>query len=205
MSPWSRRRFIAGLAGAGALPLALAGASAAPGDTGCWVDLVNRRRMVRRFKPDPVSPAALERLLRAANRAPSAGNTQPWAFVVVRDSDRRTALARAALGQMFVATAPVVVVACADPSRARQRYGERAERYAMIDTAFASMCLLLSATAEGLGACFVGALDDAEVRRVLQAPLAIEPLAVIPIGYPAESPRAQPLRPLDEAVHQERW
>jgi nitroreductase len=196
---------MAGLAGAGVLPFALTGASAAPGDVGCWADLLSRRKMVRRFKPDRVSPAALERLLRAATRAPSAGNTQPWAFIVVRDSDRRAALARAALGQTFVATAPVVVVACADPSRARRRYGERAERYAIIDTAFASMCLLLAATAEGLGACFVGALDDAEVRRVVHAPPAVVPLAVIPIGHPAESPRAQPSRPLDEVVRQERW
>ena len=161
--------------------------------------------MVRRFKPDPVDAGVVERLLQAANRAPSAGNTQPWSFVVIRERDTREALARAALGQMFVATAPVVVVACADPARARKRYGERAGHYAVIDTAFASMCLLLAATNEGLGACFVGALDEAEVRRVVRAPLNVAPLAVIPIGHAAESPSPQRLRPLSDVVHRERW
>jgi nitroreductase len=167
--------------------------------------LLGRRRMVRRFTADPVSDAVVTRLLAAAIRAPSAGHTQPWSFVIVRDEKMRAALARAAYGQMFVADAPVVIVPCADMARSRAKYGERGERYSLIDTAFAALCLLLAVAEEGLGACFVGAIADGEVSRLLGLPSRVQPLAVIPIGYPAESPRPMKLRPLDEVVHRERW
>src|SRR5690554_4333768 len=132
-------------------------ASAGPGEArlACSLDaLLDRRRMVRRFTDEPVDDAVVRRLIDAGTRAPSAGNLQPWAFVVVRDAERRMALARAALGQTFVAEAPVVIVPCAVPARARERYGERAERYATIDTSFASLLILLAVVEEGLGACF---------------------------------------------------
>jgi nitroreductase len=167
--------------------------------------LLGRRRMVRRFTDAPVDDATVNRLLRAAGRAPSAGNTQPWAFVVVRDEEKRRALAHAALDQSFVAAAPVAIVAAADARRARERYGARAERYALIDTAFASLCLLLAVTEERLGACFVGAFDDAAVARIVGLPDGVRPLAVIPVGHPAERPRAARLRPAADIVHRERW
>jgi hypothetical protein len=116
--------------------------------------------MVRKFRSDPVDDATVRRLLAAAIRAPSAGHTQPWAFIVVRDGEKRRALGRAAHEQTFIGDAPVVVVACADLSRSEARYGERARRYGFIDAAFASLCLLLAVTEAGLGACFVGADDD---------------------------------------------
>jgi len=171
----------------------------------CLDDLLGRRRMVRRFTDAPVPAAQVRRLLRAANRAPSAGNTRPWAFVVARAARRRRALARAALGQDFVAAAPVVIVACADARRSRARYAVRGDLYAVVDTAFAAMLLLLAAVEERLGACFVGALDEDAVRRVLRLPAAVRPLAVIPIGHPAESPPAQELRALDAVIHDETW
>lgn len=167
--------------------------------------LLGRRRMIRRFKSEAVSEAQIERLLRAAVRAPSAGHTKPWAFVVVRDPGMRQELGRAAFAQMFVASAPVMLVACADASRARPRYGKRAQRYALIDTAFASMCLLLAVTEERLGACFVGAFDDAEVARLLRLPSDVQPLAIIPVGYPDESPGRMKLRPFASVIHRERW
>lgn len=167
--------------------------------------LLDQRRMIRRFKPEPVGDRLIRRLLRAARRAPSAGHTQPWVFVVVRDRRRRERLARAALGQMFIAQAPVVIVAGADQSRSRARYGSRGDRYALIDASFASMLLLLAATEQGLGACFVGAFDDADVARILRLPDDVLPLAVIPVGYPAENPSPLELRPADDVIRFERW
>jgi len=167
--------------------------------------LLDRRRMVRSFTAEPVDDATVRRLIDTATRAPSAGHRQPWAFVVVRDAGKRTALARAALGQMFVAEAPVVIVPCADPARARERYGERAERYATIDTSFASLLLLLAVVEEGLGACFVGAFDDAEVKRLLALPENVRPLAVVPVGHPAEEPKTLRRRPTADVTHAERW
>jgi nitroreductase len=173
--------------------------------TGCLGELLGRRRMVRRFRPDPLPTATIRRLVAAAVRAPSAGNTQPWEFVVVRDRKRRTALADAAFGQTFVADAPVVIVPCFDLARIRPRYGVRAERYGMIDAAFASLSLLLAVTDAGLGACFVGAIDDDEVASVVGLPSHVRPLAVIPIGHPTESPRPMRLRSPRDVLHVERF
>jgi nitroreductase len=167
--------------------------------------LLRRRRMIRRFTAAPVSEAVVRRLLATATRAPSAGHTEPWAFVVVRSEDTRRALARAAHRQMFVAEAPVAIVACADLSRSRARYGERGDRYGLIDAAFASLLLLLAVVEEGLGACFVGAFEDAKVVRLLGLPSHVLPVAIIPVGHPAESPRGRGRRPLAAVVHDERW
>lgn len=199
-SALSRRALLRGAAAVLTLAPA-AGAAPEP----CLDRLLRRRRMVRRFGPEPVPDATVRRLVSAALRAPSAGHTQPWSFVVVRDRARREALARAAHEQMFVADAPLTIVACADLSRSRARYGTRGDRYGLVATAFASLCLLLAAVEEGLGACFVGAFRDAEVRTLLGLPDHVQPLAIIPIGHPRESPSAQRLRAPGEVMHEERW
>jgi nitroreductase len=196
----TRRRVLA--AGAVALTGAPA-ASAAP--TRCLDELLSRRRMIRRFRPDPVSDATVRRLIDAATRAPSAGHTEPWSFVVVRDPSTRQALMRAALSQAFVAEAPVVIVPCAELARSRARYHARGERYAWIDASFASMLLLLAVTEEGLGACFVGAFDDAAVARILGLPQDVQPLAVVPVGVPAETPRGLGRRRLDDVIRSGSW
>ena len=189
---------VAGLA----MAVPQAGSAAAPA---CLESLLSRRRMVRRFKTDRVPSGAIRRLLAAAVRAPSAGHTQPWEFVIVRNARRRTELAEAASGQMFVAAAPVVIVACFDTSRASSKYQEFAELYGIIDTAFASLCMLFAVAETGLGACFVGAVDRPRVARILALPPQVRVLAVIPIGYPAESPRRMRVRRPREVVHLERW
>jgi nitroreductase len=161
--------------------------------------------MVLRFRPDPVGDDVVRRLIDTATRAPSAGHLQPWGFVVVRDPQTRRQLGEAAFGQVWLAEAPVSVVACADPARARPRYHERADRYAIVDTAFASMLLLLAVTDMGLGACFVGAFDDARVRQILKIPSDVQPLAVVPIGHPAETPEPKRRRATASTIHHERW
>lgn len=195
-----RRDFVGSFAAAMLLPRTAAAAECRDLDR-----LLRRRRMVRRFRPDPVGDDVVRRLVDTATRAPSAGNLQPWGFVVVRDPETRRELGRAAHDQLWLADAPVSIVACADPSRARPRYGERADRYAVVDTAFASLLLLLAVADAGLGACFVGAFDDARVRRLLALPADVQPLAVIPVGHPAERPRPLARRPTASVVHAERW
>jgi nitroreductase len=171
----------------------------------CLDRILSRRRMIRKFRADPVSDEVVRRIVRAAMRAPSAGHTQPWDYVVVRDAAVRRRLAGAALAQMFVAEAPVVMVPCADLRRSRIRYGRDGDHYALIDTAFSSLLLLLAVTEEGLGACFVGALDEEQVVRILDLPLGVRPLAVVPIGVPAETPADLRLRRLESVLHFGRW
>jgi nitroreductase len=112
---------------------------------------------VRRYLRDPIPQETLEELLSAAISAPSAGNAQPWRFIVVRDQGLKGKLVEAAYGQEFLAEAPVVVVVCADLERARRAYKERGEKlYCLQDTAAAVENLLLAATAKGLGTCWGG-------------------------------------------------
>lgn len=124
-----------------------------------------------------------------ATMAPSAGNTQEWNFIVVKDEEIKKKLAKAALDQDFIAEAPVVIVVCADLEKISLRYGKRGELlYSIQDTALAIQNILLSAHALGLGSCFVGAFDEERVKSILELPDNLRPLAILPIGYPAEQP-----------------
>lgn len=161
--------------------------------------VLERRHSMRAFQSAPVSDEAVERILDAAIRAPSAGNRQPWHFVIVRNARAKAALEQAAYGQSFVSEAPVVIVVCAEPERSAARYGERGRRlYCLQDTAAAVENILLAATALGLGACWVGAFDEAAAARAVALPEHFRPVALVPLGVPAESPEATPRRTLDE-------
>ncbi|MGH2452859.1 MAG: nitroreductase family protein [Candidatus Methylomirabilales bacterium] len=169
-------------------------------------DVVRRRGMVRRFVDRPVEETKLARILANARRGPSAGFTQPVELIVVSSPTVRRRLVEAAWGQAWTGAAPVTLAVCADTRRSGRRYGERGvARYSVIDAAFASMLILLTAVDEGLGACFVGAFDDEAVREILGIPPHVLPVGLIPIGYPAESPPRYHRRPTAEVVHGEQW
>jgi len=153
-----------------------------------------------------VGEEKVQKLLSNAIRAPSAGHLQPWDFIIVRDLATKKRLARAALQQDFIAQAPVVIVTCANSHRNAWRYGQRGMNfYSLIDTAFASLIILLTAVEEGLGACFVGAYNDSEVSHVLGLPEGVRPVGIIPIGYPAERPLMAKRLPLQEILHMDKW
>ena len=167
-------------------------------------EAIRTRRSIRRYTDEEVGPETVRELLDAARWAPSAGNLQPWEFVVVRRPELKEALARAALGQMFVAEAPVVVVVCADQMRSASIYGERGSSlYCLQDTAAATQNLLLAAHDRGLGACWVGAFREREVGCLIGVPPGIRPVAIIPIGHPAERPRPPARRSLRDIIHYE--
>jgi len=165
--------------------------------------VIEARHSVRAFDPrEDVSPEAIQRILEAAIQAPSAGNRQPWHFVVVRREQVRQRLANAAGGQSFVAQAPVVIVVCTDPGRSAERYGERGTNlYCIQDTAAAVEHILLAATALGLGCCWVGAFDHSAAAGALQLSATLHPVAMIPIGVPMRlSGRVTTRRDLDDVV-----
>jgi len=167
---------------------------------------IQGRRSVRSFRPDPVSEEDLRKILEAAIAAPSAGNRQPWEFIVVRDGERKREVAEAAYGQHFIEEAPVVVVVCANLVRSATVYGRRGEElYAIQDTAAAVQNMLLAAFALGYGTCWVGAFDEEKVSRVLKIPKGVRPVAIVPIGRPAEKPSKTSRLPLSKVVHEETY
>ena len=167
-------------------------------------EAIKLRRSTRGFTSEEVSDREVERLIEAARWAPSAGNIQPWHFVVVRRAEIKRKLAEAALDQYFIQEAPVVIVVCADEKRSGLGYGSRGVNlYCIQDTAAAIENILLAACAFGLGACWVGAFREYEVRDALNVPRGVRPVAIIPVGRPAETPRPRYKRPLKEVVHYE--
>jgi len=162
-------------------------------------EAIRGRRSIRRFEPTAVTAAQIDELLEAARWAPTAGNLQPWVFVVVTSPATRRELADAAYGQDFVAEAPVVIgVAAAPPPTSR--YGERGrDLYCLQDTAAAVQNILLTAYTMGLGTCWVGAFDDAATARALKLGPGERPVALIPVGVPATAGRSH-RKPLEEIV-----
>jgi len=169
-------------------------------------EAIRGRRSVRAFTKEDVPDDVVEKLIDAARWAPSAGNIQPWEFVVVRNPETKRRLAAAALYQDFIAEAPVVVVVCANERRSAMGYGRRgATLYCIQDCAAATQNMLLAAHALGLASCWVGAFSEDEVREVIEAPDGVRPVAIVPIGHPAERPRPPPRRPLNHIIHYERF
>lgn len=193
-----------------------------------FAEVVQRRRMVRRYTDEPVDPAALERVLDAARRGPTAGFSQGQSLVVVTDPRRRSALARLAGEPEWVArgfdpwvsSAPVLVVPCCEPQRYRDRYarpdktasrgpGEWAVPFWWLDGGAALMLLLLTAVDEGLAGGFLDVADRDGLRALLEAPAGVEPLGLVTLGHPAADRPSGSLaggrRGRAEVVHRERW
>jgi nitroreductase len=165
---------------------------------------IKTRRSIRAFTDKRVTDREVKKLIEAARWAPSAGNIQPWEFVVVRDPKVKHGLCEAALNQILIEKASVVIVVCADPTRSSRRYGSRGMNlYCLQDTAAATQNILLTAHAMGLAACWVGAFNEDAAKRVLDVVGELRPVAIIPVGHPAEKPPARPRRSIDEITHRE--
>jgi nitroreductase len=162
------------------------------------LDLIKKRRSIRKYTAEPVSDEEIRILLEAAMAAPSANNEQSWEFVVVKDAAMRRTLAETHTWSHMCAGAPVVFVVC----------GRTEQRHWVEDTSAATENLLLAAAGLGLGAVWIGIYPDpqreAHVRAALDIPPEVSILCLVPVGRPAESkpPRTQ----YDERkVHRERW
>jgi len=165
-------------------------------------DPVLDRRSIRKYTDEPTDDATVERLLRAAMSAPSAGNQQPWSFVVVRDADLRARIPRIHPYAAMATHAPVVILVCGD------RRGCKWPDFWVQDCAAATENILVEAQALGLGTVWLGvhplAEREDEVRALFGLPEGVVPLAMVPIGHPAER-KAPSGRFRPERVHYDRW
>ncbi len=167
-----------------------------------FFEVIAQRHSIRAFDATPLEAEKLQQVLEAANRAPSAGNLQAYEIYVVRSARQRADLARAANDQDFIANAPVVLVFCTHPARSETRYAKRGVRlYTLQDATIACTFSMLAATALGLASVWVGAFDDEAVHGIIGAPHDQFPVAILPLGYPAEEPRLRGRRPLGDLVH----
>jgi nitroreductase len=195
-------------------------------------DAVRRRRMRRSFDPArPVPEHVIDTALQAATRAPSAGFSQGWDFVVLRTASQRTAFWNAGRGSpgsdapdrwmRGVSAAPCLIVCCSDPQRYRRRYAEpdkagRGSRpwpipYWDVDTGMAALLMLLTAVDHDLGGLFFGVPAEAmdAVRAALDIPADRRLVGVVALGYPVGDVRSPSLRrgrrPVAEVAHDGRF
>jgi nitroreductase len=168
-----------------------------------FMKLIEERHSMRAFGDREVSQEKLDTILRAANRAPSAGDLQAYSIVVARKPEARRALAQAAVDQQFVAEAPVVLVFLADPKRSGEKYGHRGEGlYAIQDAAIACAYAQLAAHNVGLSACWVGAFRKRDVHEIVGGSEDLVPVSLLPIGYAAQEPFIAPRRELSELARE---
>jgi nitroreductase len=170
-------------------------------------EVLRKRKMIREYDiGTSISDKMIMKLIENAHRAPSAGHTQVQEFVIVRNPSIKKKLRKVAVNQEYVENAPVLIVVCSNISRSVGRYGSRGrEFYSIIDGAFASMLILLTAVNEGIGACFVGAFEDDKVSEILNLPKDVRPIGIICIGHPAERPKRLERIDIKALIHYEKY
>lgn len=162
--------------------------------------LIKERRSIRAYQKREIEKEKLDQILEAARSAPSAGNLQAYKICMVKEKQAKEKIAEAA-NQDFIATAPVILVFLQDPDQSGQRFRERGEKlYSIQDATVACAYAQLAAADLGLGAVWVGAFGEEEVKKVVDAPSSLKPIAILPLGYPAEKPSPKTRRPLSELV-----
>ncbi len=170
------------------------------------LECIKTRRSVRKYRDEPVAWEKIGMVLEAGKSAPSSGNLQNWKFIVVTDEEKRKGIANACIQQYWMFQAPVHIVVCADPRKAVQFYGIRGDRlYSVQNCAAAVQNMLLAAHDQGLGACWVGAFDENELKKVLSIAEEIRPQAVITIGYSDEVVPEPVHYTLENLVFFEKW
>lgn len=171
-----------------------------------FIDLVKKRQSVRKFLPKPVPRETLDRCLEAARLAPSACNSQPWAFIVIDDEKLKNKIVDEAFSGIYALntfnkTAPCLVVVVTERSRYTACLGGylRSVQYSLVDIGIAGEHFVLQAAEEGLGTCWLGWFDEKAVKNILALPKDKKVDVIISVGYPAdETVRPKIRKPLDE-------
>jgi nitroreductase len=174
-------------------------------------EAIRGRRSIRSYRDQEIAESLLMELLDLARHAPSSMDAQPWRFVLIREARLKHQLAaiknaycpaeKQAYRADFIAAAPVIVAVCVERSRS---WGRELENGVL-----ATASLLLAAHACGLGSVYLSAYQSdqpglaLEIRRLLRLPDDVEPVTLVPLGFPADPPRPKVLRPLQEMIRHE--
>jgi nitroreductase len=178
------------------------------------IPAIINRRSIRKFQNIPVEEEKINAVLEAARWAPSGNNMQPARFIVVKDQDIRYALCQADHSQAWMMAAPVFIVAVADlmarvapesTYKVDEDSPEWEVKRVIRDTAIATGYLLLEVENQGLGACWTGFFSQEDVRPILGLPEDKFVIAIIPVGYPDETPAPRVRKSLAEIVFYEKW
>jgi len=138
------------------------------------IDAMKARRSVRAYEPKQIPDEVLSSILEAGRLAPSASNSQPWHFIIVKDSEKRRVLSEGRYAH-FLTQSPVVIVGCGDT--------KKSPKWCVVDVTIALQQMVLAATNEGLGTCWIGSFDEDSVRKCLGVPGDWKIVAMLAVGY----------------------
>lgn len=158
------------------------------------VDVILSRRSVRRYDRKAIPKDVLDKILEAGRQAPSAGNRQPWHFIVVTDEEIKKELSTG-LFNRHIKDSAFTIVGCADTGL--WQIGTR--RWSIIDTTIALQNMVVAAWAMGVGSCWIGDFNE-EVKQLLSIPNNWNVVALVSFGYPAEKPKAKTRKPIEKIV-----
>jgi len=166
------------------------------------MDAILTRRSIRKYKNREVPGEIMQEILKAAMAAPSAGNEQPWEFIVITDRKILDEIPRIHPYSNMIKQAPAAIVVCGDMGR------EKHKGFWIQDCSAATQNILLAARALGLGTVWLGVYPDEEravlIQKLLGLPENVIPLSIIPVGYPAEE--KPPSDRFDSSrIHYNRW
>ncbi len=156
-----------------------------------FIDVIKQRYSVRAYKPDPIEEETLHYVLEAARLAPTGANRQAFQLIVIHTQGREEEMHRI-YGQDWFAQAPIVICACADPNQ-------------KLNVGIVMDHLILAATDQGLGTCWVGAFSREAAREILEIPEDVEPIICATLGYAADEARPKHRKDLADLVRYERW
>jgi len=149
-------------------------------------DAIRTRKSVRAYDPRPIPDEVLERILEAGRTAPSANNRQPWKFIVVKDQANREKLTDGKYAK-FLKDCPVVIAGCGDTAASPE--------WCVVDTTIALENMVLAATAEGVGTCWIGSFYEDKVKSALKIPGSHKVVAMLAVGYPKDKDELSPAKP----------
>lgn len=169
-------------------------------------EAIKNRRSIKKYLSIKIEQEKLAQILEAASLAPSAGNLQPWRFIVLTDDSKKDAVTKCCLDQAWMRLAPAHIIVCSETQRMEQFYGAKGSGSFTRDSCSAAIQnMLLTATGLGLGSCWVGAFNERTLKRELGIPDDQLIIAVITLGYPDEHPEAPPRQPMDAMVFFGGW
>lgn len=167
-------------------------------------ECIKKRSSIRNYQSKKVEEDKLERILEAGRLAPSSKNNQNWKFIVTRKESLKEELVEACRGQKFIGQADCVITICVDETGVYQHHGDYMTSFA-IDGAIALQQMMLAATEEGLGTCWIGAFIEGKVKKVLNVPEPYRVIGLSPLGYPAANGQDRGRKSLNEVVCRETW
>lgn len=169
-----------------------------------YTELIKKRKSIRKYDlAKPVSEELLNKVLDAARIAPSACNNQPWHFIVMRDEKVKKEM-KAVYDKEWFYTAPVIIVGCVDTAASWKRSFDNYDS-SLIDISIAFDHLILAATNEGLGTCWIAAFNPVPAEKILKTPSNIKIAIMTPLGFPAGDPVARPRKELSEIIHYDKY